>query len=543
MQESKKTRAELIQEIADLRQQVVEARLEKEKFQSIIEQSDDGIVIMDDQGRVVEWNWGQEQITGIKRIEVIGQPLWDAQYAIALEEQKSPAAHQMVKIRILDVLETRQANWFHKTMEREIQRPDGTRRVIQSVAFPIESETSFMVGSISRDVTESKSAGDEMRRYNERLKILYDIAQANLANCPVNDLAQMAIDRLRNLIECQQAYIVDFDFESNSETILATLDEQLTDRKRHFLDLNSLSKDLRQGKLHIVEEISPDTTLPPERILYEAGIRAYVSFPLMAQENVVGTLTVGKAKAGPFSEETLAIIREVGDSLAIALQQAWLRDAVQIYTEFLENSLQEKEVLLKEIHHRVKNNLQVISSLLSLQASHIKDRQVAQMFLENQSRIRSMALIHEKLYRSPKLTGVHLASYINHLANDLLRSYQAHARNIRLVLNVANINLDIDTAIPIGLIINELISNALKHAFTDKPQGKITIKTRTCDDASLVLTVTDDGGGFPADIDFRDTETLGLQLVTTLVRQLDGTIELAKNNGTTFKIVLRMNSY
>ncbi|MDZ7261537.1 MAG: ATP-binding protein, partial [candidate division KSB1 bacterium] len=203
-------------------------------------------------------------------------------------------------------------------------------------------------------------------------------------------------------------------------------------------------------------------------------------------------------------------------------------------------SLKEKELLLKEIHHRVKNNLQVISSLLNLQAGYIKDTQALELFQESQNRIKSMALIHEKLYRSQNLAKIDFKEYIHNLTNYLFRSYRAFSNNIVPKIKVDNIYLGIDTAIPCGLIINELVSNAMKHAFPAGKTGKIWINfsatTNRRHSDKLVLSVRDNGVGFPRDLDFRNTESLGLQLVNTLTKQLKGTIELDRSRGTKFKI-------
>lgn len=203
-------------------------------------------------------------------------------------------------------------------------------------------------------------------------------------------------------------------------------------------------------------------------------------------------------------------------------------------------SLREKELLLREIHHRVKNNMQIISSLLSLQSEYCKDSQAMEMFEESQNRIKSMALIHEKIYQSKNLSRINFNSYIESLANDLFISYRISSKKVVLKKNIKGILLGIDTAIPCGLIINELISNSLKHAFPDGKEGEITIsfnKVSDRDQNEYELIVKDDGVGIAKKIDYKNTETLGLQLVTTLAEgQLHGTIALNRDKGTMFNI-------
>ena len=198
-------------------------------------------------------------------------------------------------------------------------------------------------------------------------------------------------------------------------------------------------------------------------------------------------------------------------------------------------ALQEKEVLLREIHHRVKNNLQIISSLLNLQSKHIKDDHALNLLRDSQNRVQSMALIHQKLYDSHDLVLIDFAEYLRGLASALFSSYGLGSQEISLKLSVDNVRLDINTAVPCGLIINELISNSLKHAFL-KSQGEISVDLHPEVDYSVALTVSDNGRGFPEDLDFRNTDSLGLQLVNTLTKQLGGTIELDRRTGTAFKL-------
>jgi len=189
-------------------------------------------------------------------------------------------------------------------------------------------------------------------------------------------------------------------------------------------------------------------------------------------------------------------------------------------------SLKEKEILLKEVHHRVKNNMQVISSLLNLQSQHITDKDSRAMFQESQNRVRSMALIHEKLYQSDDMAHIDIAEYIHSLTHQLITTYRTKASRVSMNIAVTDIFLTITTAIPCGLIINELVTNALKHAFPHQQEGTITVSMTPSDTDSLILTVSDTGIGFPEAIDFRNTTTLGMQLVTSLVEQLEGTITL-----------------
>jgi PAS domain S-box-containing protein len=207
--------------------------------------------------------------------------------------------------------------------------------------------------------------------------------------------------------------------------------------------------------------------------------------------------------------------------------------------EQIKSSLREKEVLLKEIHHRVKNNLQIISSLLNLQSGHIQDPRALEVFKDGQSRVRSMALIHEKLYQSKDLARVDFSEYVRNLTAYLFRSYEINPGRVGLKIQVEDVLLAVDAAIPCGLIINELVANSLKHAFIGGRSGEISITLRAEGEDRLTLIVADNGSGLPASLDLLNTSSLGLQLVNTLTRQLGGEIEIYNDDGVQFKITFR----
>lgn len=236
-----------------------------------------------------------------------------------------------------------------------------------------------------------------------------------------------------------------------------------------------------------------------------------------------------------FAEVSIKMIEKDGEVESIL---AIVRDITERKQaeDRIKASLKEKEILLREIHHRVKNNLQVISSLLSLQSTCIRDSQLKEMIRESQDRIRSMALIHEKLYNSRNLADIDLEEYVEGLVHGLMRSYGADSGVIDLKIEVGDVSLGVDTAIPCGLIINELVSNCLKHAFSDGRRGVITVALHSVD-GSTELMVRDNGVGMPETVDFRNTESLGLRLVTILAEdQLKGKIALEREGGTTFRI-------
>jgi two-component sensor histidine kinase len=225
------------------------------------------------------------------------------------------------------------------------------------------------------------------------------------------------------------------------------------------------------------------------------------------------------------------------------LREAKNRHARRQAEEQLKASLQEKEILLQEVHHRVKNTLQVITSILNLQSQYVKDEHALRQFKESQSRIRSISLVHEKLYRSKDLVRIDFSDYVQEITTHLFHLYGKRA-TVGLEVDIGELSMHVSTAIPCGIIINELVSNALKYAFPDDRNGRICIRLREDQDRQYVLTVSDNGIGFPKDLDFHNTETLGLQLVVTLTGQLGGTIQRHDGKeGTAFAIKFPEQGY
>jgi two-component sensor histidine kinase len=206
--------------------------------------------------------------------------------------------------------------------------------------------------------------------------------------------------------------------------------------------------------------------------------------------------------------------------------------------EMMAERRQIEQIRKKEIHHRIKNNLQVISSLLDLESDKFQDQKVIEAFRNSQSRVISMALVHEELYKSEDMESIDFSDYIIKLVNDLSHSYMMDTGDINIRIHIDAIFLDMDIAIPLGMIVNELVSNSFKHAFRPGDKGDILIDL-SFDGEKFTLVVCDNGAGFPEEVNFRETESLGLQLVTTLVDQIDGTIELERTEVTRFIITFK----
>jgi len=277
-----------------------------------------------------------------------------------------------------------------------------------------------------------------------------------------------------------------------------------------------------------------------EENLLKDGLISYTSVPLRIEQDRIGILGIMCDRPGVFNENHKATLLYFSNQLAVAIHQAQLQEQIKKHAKSLQNSLSEKEILLKEIHHRVKNNLQVISSLLYLNSRRIKDDDTLNMFKDSQNRVKSIALVHERLYQSKDLASINFKEYANRLITDLTNSYGVNHKEIKINIDIQNISISIDNAVPCGLIINELISNSLKYAFPrnveNKTECKIDITAIRNENNEVILSVKDNGKGFSLKSGDKKESSLGLQLVETLVKQLDGTMELDVSSGAAFLI-------
>lgn len=265
-----------------------------------------------------------------------------------------------------------------------------------------------------------------------------------------------------------------------------------------------------------------------------------LAVPIIHQKEVIGNLMVAN-KVTDYDRNDRELMQTIAEHIAPILHGRLASESHQKEREFiqeqLKTSLKEKDMLLREIHHRFKNNMQVVSSLLSLQSMNIKDRKYAGMFKESLNRIRSMAFIHENLYQSGDFTKINFIKYVNSLVNSIIQSYTVDTKKIKVKQEIEDIQIDLDKAVPCGLLINELVSNALKHAFLNKRVGQIEIGLFSINENETELLVGDDGIGLPEDLDITHTESMGLNLVKILaLDQLKGRIEIDREGGTKIHI-------
>jgi PAS domain S-box-containing protein len=287
----------------------------------------------------------------------------------------------------------------------------------------------------------------------------------------------------------------------------------------------SLDEVRKKGWMHLLPREDFDRTIADWRQCVQMGSFWDYEYRI-ADAN--GKVFIVLSRGAPHFDDAGKITSWVGIHLDITERKR--------YEERLEASLREKEVIIKEVHHRVKNNMQVISGFLQLQANYIDDPVAIDKLNESQQRVRTMALVHEKLYQSKSLGVINAAEYIKSLVADLLNSYSIETR-VDVNVDVDDVSINLDMAIPCGLIINELVTNSVKHAFTGREVGKLNVILHHREDHTFVLTVSDDGAGLPADFETRSMASLGMQLVHVLTRQLGGELKTESQNGARFTIV------
>lgn len=293
--------------------------------------------------------------------------------------------------------------------------------------------------------------------------------------------------------------------------------------------LAMLHHSLRTHEPVLIDDASMENPFGADEYFMSCAARSVLSLPLVKQDRVIGALYLENELApGVFTLSRLAVLRLLASQAAISIENASLEE--------VEALLEEKDALLHEVHHRVKNNLQLISSLLNLQAARAEDRSTAERFLDSRNRVRSMAMVHENLYRAGNFARIDMASHIRNLCAHLSRVYELSQLNVSLDVLVDDVQLDMNRAVACGMIVNELVSNALKHAFPQGRHGNLRVELMSDDERRCRLSVSDNGIGMPADFCVEEADSLGLQLVSDLAHQLHATVRRDNDAGTSFVI-------
>ncbi len=422
-----------------------------------------------------------------------------------------------------------------------------------AIIFDREGQPLYGLGMV-QDISDRKRAEAAFQQQVQQAKLLRVITHRVRQSLDLDEILKTAVTEVRQTFQADRALIFQLLPNGTGQIIKESVLPQFlalgeglwTDACLHPESLHYYCV----GKPRIVSDVALDPWgACLGKFLHQIGVRSKISAPIIqhledGSTHIWGLLIVHACvHYRQWQPEEAGFLQQIGNQLAIAIQQSSLYHRVQSelaerkqIEEQLRTSLQEKEVLLKEVHHRVKNNLQMVSSLLSLQADSIHDPDILKPFIDSQQRVKTMALIHEKLYQSNNLAKINFAEYIQDLVDEVFQSYTAKTSAISHNVEVENVELAVDVAISCGLIVNELVSNAIKYAFQNQKSGEIKISFASQKMTQYILTVTDNGAGMPEDVDFRHSASLGLQIVCALTRQLRGTIKLDCTAGSAFSL-------
>jgi len=488
---------------------------------SLIEAGLDPLVTIGPDGKITDVNNSTEKVTGCSRDELIGTDFSD----YFTEPQKAKEVYQHVFLEGLV-----------RDYPLEIQHKDGRITPVLYNASIYKDEYGEVIGvfAAARDITELKRAEKDLKKAHENLEKLVE----------------------ERTIQLESAY------KSLKEN------EKSLSEAQKMAHVGNWDWDLLTGKVHLSDEVYNIFGLTPQESA--ASYKEFLRYVHPDDREDVDNI-IKKSLSGERCGIDHRIILDNGEERTLYTEREVIfdennvpvrvRGIIQDITERkkAEETLEKiQEIHIKEIHHRIKNNLQVISSLLSLEAEKFSDEKILESFRESQNRVASMALIHEELYRGKEVDTLDFAAYLQKLTAVLFDSYNLKNSEINLKLDLEKIPLDMDIAIPLGIIVNELVSNSLKHAFPDGKAGEIHISFckkenfaskyenfNPClswmekDGLNYILTVEDNGTGIPEEIEFPNADSLGLQLVNLLIEQIDGYVDLNRNNGTKFSIFFR----
>jgi len=477
----------IIRDISERKEAENALKISEEKYKALFDNASDGIFLMEN-GRFVECNKKALEIFGATRDQIIGLTPVD------FSPDKQPDGQKSEEKAMELINQTLQGNpqyfeWTHL-------QPTGKSFYAEISLNRLEIKGKYLIQAIVRDVTERKEAEEKLKESREQINAIFNTVMSGL----------VLFDHKGDIKFVNKHMTTLFGYEPSELT------------KMNYLDLISPEeKDIarRSWQKFIKGDIE-------------------VNFELLYQRD-------GSNFWGHLSAKR--IVNEDGSSKGVIASITDISELKKAKDDLI-NSLNEKEVLLREIHHRVNNNMQIIYSLLNLESKEADDdEQAIKILKRSQNRVKSMAMIHEKLYQSKDLTRINISDYIHRLVTDLYYSYSMSTKQVNLVIDVDDLKLNIETAVPCGLIISELVSNSLQYAFPNGRKGEMNISLKAGPEFNELI-INDDGIGFPEKIDLENAETLGLQLVNNLVKQLDGEITLDKSNkGTSFKIRFKELEY
>ncbi|MBN1948220.1 MAG: PAS domain S-box protein [Candidatus Cloacimonetes bacterium] len=483
----------------------------EERFRSIVEFSQEGIMILNDRAEFEYINNMASVITGYTREDAIGRNL---DKFLTPESLKTVMEYNRKRISGLPA-----------PIRYSVQ---GIRKDGKIIDVEISASTFRDRSGKIKTLTQALDISDRLRA--EKIQsVLYNIARATSTARNLDELYPLIRQNLSEVLDTTNFFLALYDENTDLLTLPYEVDQ--IDKHTSFPPGKTLSAYvIKTGKAILAKQDTIEELTSQGHIeLVGSPSQVWMGAPLKIGVKTIGVIVL-QSYTDPdlYNENDLNILEFVSYEIARTVDSKKAE-------EHIKKSLAEKETMLQEIHHRVKNNLQIISSLLSIQARDSQDPYTLDMLRESQNRVKSMAIIHHKLYEGKDLAHIDFQAYIRSLVNYLVSSYKIDTSHIGLQYDIKDAYLNLSTAIPCGLILNEIISNALKYAFPDKT-GNIFIKLHNLGDGLYEMIVRDDGKGFSPDVDISESSTLGLNLINIFTQQLHGELDLRSKNGVEYRI-------
>ncbi|MDA8085639.1 MAG: response regulator [Nitrospiraceae bacterium] len=371
---------------------------------------------------------------------------------------------------------------------------------------------------LQAEITERKRAEEALRKEKEKIELLAESARMLLSTESPEKIIQVLAGKVMRYLNCHVFF--NYLIENGTQRMHLNAWHGIPDavaRQIEHLDFEvAVCGCVARDERRTIAGDIPGNPDGKTGLVSSFGVKAYACHPLVYNGKTIGTLSFGTRDRTRFTEEELDLMETVTDTVAAAM-------ARKLSELALKDSLNEKEILLKELYHRTKNNMHVISSMLTLQMNTTKNSEVRQLFKEAQGRINSMALVHQMLYETKELSKLDLKDYLEQLARFAVKDYKA--KDIRLDMEMDSVPVSLYVATPCGLIVNELVSNSLKHAFHTQENGEIRISLKATGN-DVELACSDNGAGFPAGFQIGQASSLGLRLVDALAKQLMGSLKI-----------------
>lgn len=508
----------LLQEIEERKRAEQTLRESEAKYRALIETTGTGFVILDDDGRVRDANREYVRLTGHRELaDIRGRSVveWTAPYDQARNQLEVRRCREQGGVRNLEV------DYLH---------PDGSTVPVEINATVIESSTGRKILGLCRDITERRAALGAIEERSRLTALGSAVGLALNSTAPLPALLQQCAEAVVRHLGAALAriWILDPAAQVLELQAGAGLSCPLDGGYRRIPVGH-----LRIGRVAVERRPWLTNALPSEPSVTDPewarreGLTAFAGCPILLEDQALGVLEVFARE--PLTGFALQALEGVADHLALGTQRKRAEATLRA-------SLQEKEILLKELHHRVKNNLQIMSSLLSLEAARHQHSAVVQSLRDAQARLRSMALLHEMLYKSSTLLAPEFGQHVETLCAHLFRCFGPVSPRIRVECRVGNLQPGIERLVPCGLIVHELVSNGLKHAFPDGRSGRILVESRPAPGGGMTLEIDDDGVGLPPGLVIPSPQSLGLQLVFRLADQVGATVEVERHQGTRFRV-------